>query len=48
MSKEVEAHARIHKSKLPPLEIPGRVLHQLSDIILGFASIPSIPLSVEK
>ena len=32
LSKDAEAHVRIHKGEPPPLESPGRILHQLPDV----------------
>ncbi len=47
LSKEVEAHARIHKSELPPLEGLDHILHQPPGF--GFRLNPiNISLSVRN
>ena len=41
LSKETEAHTRIHKGEPPPLESPGQILHQLPEV--GFRLHPINP-----
>ena len=41
LSKETEAHARIHKGEPPPLESPGQTLLQLPEV--GFRLCPINP-----